>query len=335
MRTPAWLTLVLVFSVGCGPSSAVLDEGDDLMEVSEAELRALASSELAGDLAFGQTVTVSHPGGPKYRALRFVAPVGAVDIWVRSTTDNAKAWLLASDFSTIARNDDASATVIDSHFSRRLLSGTFYIAFKEASSRAATFSVSLSSGETLDAGMPGPMPSPVLAPLPASATPRRIFVTHTAYDGDLKTVGGGVDGLDGADRLCAIAAISTNLGGTWKAFLSTSRVNAVDRIAEGGPWVNLAGGVVFNNKVGMAVGALRGIYFDERGMGNNGSVWTGTTRFLKLAMSLSQPATCGDWSSTRGDGLMGEAGGSDGRWTQNGNGVASCGNVAHLICIEQ
>lgn len=61
-----------------------------------------------------------------------------------------------------------------------------------------------------------------------------LFITSTAY-------GGNLGGLPGADAICstrAAAGSKTNaLGGTWIAVLSTSTVNAVDRV------VVLSGGV--------------------------------------------------------------------------------------------
>ncbi len=58
---------------------------------------------------------------------------------------------------------------------------------------------------------------------------KRIFVTSTLYSGNL-------GGLSGADAKCLTAAQSVNLPGTWKAWLSSSTINAIDRIAEVGPW---------------------------------------------------------------------------------------------------
>ncbi len=68
------------------------------------------------------------------------------------------------------------------------------------------------------------------------ATKIRMFVTSETFRGDLKTAGGGTDGLDGADKLCQAAAtgefsqIANASGSTWKALLSTSTVNAIDRL---------------------------------------------------------------------------------------------------------
>ncbi len=61
--------------------------------------------------------------------------------------------------------------------------------------------------------------------------------------------GGNLGGLEGADAFCTqlAAAVSESLGNkTWRAYLSTSTVNAKDRIGTG-PWRNAEGVVVANN----------------------------------------------------------------------------------------
>jgi hypothetical protein len=61
--------------------------------------------------------------------------------------------------------------------------------------------------------------------------------------------GGNLGGLAGADAFCKMLAnaVSTTLGSrTWHAYLSTTTVNARDRIGTG-PWRNAAGHVIANN----------------------------------------------------------------------------------------
>ena len=52
---------------------------------------------------------------------------------------------------------------------------------------------------------------------------KRMFVTSTFHSGP-------IGGLAVADSICQTRADAVPLGGTWKAWLSTSTVNAVDRI---------------------------------------------------------------------------------------------------------
>lgn len=74
------------------------------------------------------------------------------------------------------------------------------------------------------------------------ASRARMFAAAQAFNGSTKGWGGDfrygtADGLTGADKLCteiAKQSLSTNCR-TWKAFLSTSSVNAISRVGSG-PW---------------------------------------------------------------------------------------------------
>lgn len=69
-----------------------------------------------------------------------------------------------------------------------------------------------------------------------SAANMTFFVTSTNPG-----KGGNLGGLAGADAHCQSLAAAVGAGGkTWHAFLSTSTVNAKDRIGKG-PWVNVKG----------------------------------------------------------------------------------------------
>ena len=65
--------------------------------------------------------------------------------------------------------------------------------------------------------------------------------------------GGDLGGLSGADAHCQALAESAGMGGkTWRAYLSTSSVDARDRIGDG-PWYNVRGEMIAGN-----VGELHG-----------------------------------------------------------------------------
>jgi hypothetical protein len=71
------------------------------------------------------------------------------------------------------------------------------------------------------------------------------------FGGDLR-YGGAADGLSGADAICQEIANRVCHGHkTWKAYLSTSTVNAKDRIAGTGPWHDYAGNLVANDIDGL------------------------------------------------------------------------------------
>ena len=59
--------------------------------------------------------------------------------------------------------------------------------------------------------------------------------------------GGNLGGLAGADAHCnALATAAGITGKTWRAYLSTSTVNARDRIGDG-PWYNVKGELIAEN----------------------------------------------------------------------------------------
>jgi hypothetical protein len=164
---------------------------------------------------------------------------------------------------------------------------------------------------------------------PAPAAVKRVFLTSVRYDGNR-------GGLTGADANCATAATSAALGGTWKAFLSTSAVNAIDRITEVGPWYRVDGTTkVFNNKTSMTIDALASIT-DENGGAGITHVWTGTAQNGTAATNH-----CTDWTDGTG-GSNGEVGLSTGvagdaavgNWADAAQ-TAACNGARHLYCIEQ
>jgi len=90
-----------------------------------------------------------------------------------------------------------------------------------------------------EGGMGG-MDDGMVTPLPGM----NFFVTSEG-----KPTGGNLGGLEGADAFCKqlATAVSATLGAkTWRAYLSTSSVNARDRIGTG-PWRNQAGVIIANN----------------------------------------------------------------------------------------
>jgi hypothetical protein len=123
--------------------------------------------------------------------------------------------------------------------------------------------------------------------------------------------GGNLAGLAGADTFCTTLAmaVSTALGAkTWHAYLSTSTMNARDRIGTG-PWINAAGRVIANNLADLhdqlaANAALNATWpiadttvaLDERGNQvptNVHDILTGSN----TDGTVLAGATCADWAS--------------------------------------
>ena len=141
-----------------------------------------------------------------------------------------------------------------------------------------------------------------------------VFASSTFGDGDL-------GGLEGADAECNFLAGTASQPGEFVAWLSTSSIDAVDRLAgSDGPWFSTDGKMVATSLADLIDPARKRIHttidFDEAGLptGAVRDVWTGTLRD-----GTGGGAYCGDWTSgLAGDsGVAGIAdGAANGRWTQ-------------------
>jgi len=153
MRSTKVISFFASFSIlGLAACANVADEPSENpqpVETTVSELRALQDNEKLGTIAFGESRTTSYAENPLYRAYSFSGRVGdSVDIWVRSSTStDALAFLLASDYTTLASNDNASSSTKDSHIVFTLpTTATYWIAFREANQESANFTVSLNGG---------------------------------------------------------------------------------------------------------------------------------------------------------------------------------------------
>jgi len=165
--------------------------------------------------------------------------------------------------------------------------------------------------------------------LPAGA--KRIFITHATFTGTLANGGG----LSGADKTCAAAAQAASLGGAWRAWASTTTVNAIDRIVDVGPWFDLQGTKIFANKDGLKTSPLAGLWLDEHGAGlASDDIWTGTN-YGGVFSNIPTEMACSDWTSaSMSDGArIGQVGMGAAAWTAFA--ATSCDQQAHLICLEQ
>jgi hypothetical protein len=90
------------------------------------------------------------------------------------------------------------------------------------------------------------------------ASRARMFKLAEAFNGSTKGWGGDfrygtADGLTGADKLCTQIAEQSLPGNcrTWRAFLTTSKVNAIDRVGSG-PWYDRLNRTIANNLTELA-----------------------------------------------------------------------------------
>jgi hypothetical protein len=150
----------------------------------------------------------------------------------------------------------------------------------------------------------------------------RLSKSDKGFGGDLRY--GTADGLTGADKICTEIAESSMPGAgakQWHAFLSTTKVNAKDRIGAG-PWYDRTGRLVAMNLAGLlkerpdADAAIKNDLPNENGVGNhrpnpaapeddNHHILTGSNAQGTL---LSANNTCKDWTTTSTDNTNAGAG---------------------------
>lgn len=135
------------------------------------------------------------------------------------------------------------------------------------------------------------------------------FFITSAGSGD----GANLGGLDGADALCQrLAEAAGSADKTWRAYLSTSTVNARDRIGAG-PWSNAQGTLIANN-----VDELHGdanAISKETGLTETGATVNGRG---------DQPNQHDILTGSNPDGTANEN--TCGDWTLNGEGSAMVGH---------
>jgi hypothetical protein len=110
--------------------------------------KTVTSAMILGSLEYPQsTDTAAYTGSPEFVAFKFGANAGdRVDIWVRSADGgDAMAWILDDNFATLASNDDASHSTLDSHVKWTAKAGetfTHYLVIRDYWESPATFTVS-------------------------------------------------------------------------------------------------------------------------------------------------------------------------------------------------
>ena len=170
------------------------------------------------------------------------------------------------------------------------------------------------------------------------STPADAGVPDTGPKGPLKAfvsstlTTGSMGGLTGADALCNNAAKAAGLPGSYTAWLSTTAVNASDRIQADGPWQLVNGTEIAKTKADLVKGSLAQ-RFDKDEKGNTpppaeDRVWTATGPNGNFSAG-----DCNEWLGTGGQGLVGEAEQTDGDWTALTN--EACTEVNRVYCLQQ
>lgn len=156
------------------------------------------------------------------------------------------------------------------------------------------------------------------------------FVTRDVFSSNL-------GGIAGADASCQTAAERAGLQGTFRAFISTTTVNAIDRFGNSRGWLGTDGVPILDSITDIASNGnmLNPISHDEYGQLANASVrgvWTGTD-----TSGLYDPIgeSCGDWTIDQT-----VAGTRIGFWSRSPPDSISaqpgaCGSFGHrLYCLE-
>jgi hypothetical protein len=158
----------------------------------------------------------------------------------------------------------------------------------------------------------------------------KAFVTSATFTGDL-------GGQKGADAKCARAAKAVGLSGTFKAWLSTSKRNAKDKLGTARGFVRVDGQPFADRVSDIVAGRIfNPLDIDENGDAHPDSpnpVWTGTLG----AGTVATGDTCSDWTSKffedRGDTGVSSEGPTF--WTDNLANVGnSCNSAQSLYCFD-
>ncbi len=181
--------------------------------------------------------------------------------------------------------------------------------------------------KTAMAPPPAPPPPQAIKDIQAILTPKTVFVTSQAFNGNL-------GGLAGADQKCQDAADDAGLPGVYKAWLSDDDETPAQRFdtLAVGPYIRTDGGTVAGGWGDLTDGTLNAaINRDENGTSvGTVSVWTAT-----LADGSENLGACLNWTSASGDdeGEVGRSTGTDTQWTDSGE--VECDNNLRLYCFEQ
>lgn len=169
----------------------------------------------------------------------------------------------------------------------------------------------------------------------------RVFVTSLRYSADLRTAGGQATGLASADAICQTLADAAAIGGTFRAWISTTAVDAIEHITGNGPWYRMDGQLAFPNRATLGTTPLVPIMIDEKGGFPDPfyESWTGTALGGYLApLGSRQSVTCWDWTSTvdstQVGGVVGDIDASGASWTELATGYCSPFR-RRLYCFEQ
>jgi hypothetical protein len=168
---------------------------------------------------------------------------------------------------------------------------------------------------------------------------KRVFITSAKTQSNF-------GGLAAGDAICQTAANGASLGGSWKAWLSTTAVSAASRLTHANvPYELVDGTIIASNWSALTSGIplKNAIDLDEHGnyVAYNVSTQTGFTWTGTAVDGGTSTFTCSDWTvsetcqTVNYYGTSGTDGNVDSRWTAYGTPGCCTVQVYSLFCFEQ
>jgi uncharacterized repeat protein (TIGR02543 family) len=158
----------------------------------------------------------------------------------------------------------------------------------------------------------------------AAIPPNYVFVTSTSYTGN-------IGGLAGADAACQARANAAGLTGTYKAWLSTSSVNAINRFGSARGWIRKDGKPFADQLSDITTShVLYPARLDE--FGNDvlsASVYTGSNNIGTLGVW----GACSDWTSAAATATVSYGYANTNSYQISFGGSTDCSQSMRLLCM--
>ncbi len=165
-------------------------------------------------------------------------------------------------------------------------------------------------------------------PTESTASRKRLFHFANGALGKIRDANDPRSPLDVADAKCTDEAVARGLGGTWRAWLSSSTENAIDRIADVGPWYRLdQTTLVFAGRADLRNGPRAPINATPSARNR---FWSGS-----LLDGTRSADRCNDWEAYDFPlkGTIGNADATGTDWVEPA--PLDCGSYLALLCFEQ
>lgn len=160
---------------------------------------------------------------------------------------------------------------------------------------------------------------------------KRVFHLRNGRLGKIRDSNDTRTGLEVADADCTTGG-QTYGGGQWRAWLSSSSMNAIDRLVDVGPWYRLDQQTkLFENSAAISLGPLVPIEeLADAGVGVNALFWSGT-----MLDGTAGTANCSDWTEYVGGvtAIVGRTDTAGAAWVAST--LQSCSTYLSLLCFEQ